>query len=78
MTKISKISVTNLKSIQHQEIEMNGASIIVGQLGNGKGQHLLNLFDRIRGEKNDSILRTNELNGSRQSNSMMEILLNGK
>lgn len=65
MTKISKISVTNLKSIQHQEIEMNGASIIV-TAGNGKGKSTLtkSFFDRIRGEKNDSILRTNEANGS--------------
>lgn len=65
MTKISKISVTNLKSIQHQEIEMNGASIIV-TAGNGKGKSTLtkSFFDRIRGEKNDSILRTNEVNGS--------------
>lgn len=49
MTKISKISVTNLKSIQHQEIEMNGASIIV-TAGNGKGKSTLtrSFFDRIR------------------------------
>ena len=47
MTKISKISVTNLKSIQHQEIEMNGASIIV-TAGNGKGKSTLtkSFFDR--------------------------------
>lgn len=62
--KIKSISITNFKSISHQEMNLNGCSVIV-TAGNGKGKTTLtkSFFDRIRGEKNENILKSHEKNG---------------
>jgi len=65
MVKIVKILVKNLKAIKEQELILDGCSVIV-TAGNGKGKTTLlkSLFDRIKGEKNENILRTGESEGS--------------
>jgi recombinational DNA repair ATPase RecF len=64
MSKIKKISVNNLRNINHLEVDLNGCTaVIVG--GNNKGKSTLcrALIDRFRGIKNDNIVRINEIDG---------------
>lgn len=65
MVKVINIKVKNMKSIMDQELILDGCSVIV-TAGNGKGKSTLlkSLFDRIKGEKNENILRTGESEGS--------------
>lgn len=64
MTKIKTIKVENFKAVSNQEIDLNGASILV-TAGNNKGKTsvLRGLIDRFRGEKPDIIVKEGEEKG---------------
>lgn len=64
MSKIKRITVSNLKAISNQTADFNGATaIITGGNNKGKTTFLRGLFDRIRGAKPDTILKTGEHEG---------------
>lgn len=64
MTKIKTIKVENFKALKNQEIELNGASVLV-TAGNNKGKTSLlsNLISRFRGEKPNIIVKEGEEKG---------------
>jgi len=64
MSKIKKITVSNLKAISLQSADFNGCTaIITGGNNKGKTSLLRSLFDRIRGVKADAILKHGETEG---------------
>jgi len=64
MTKVSKISVKNLKAIGEYEAIFNGATcIIMGGNNKGKSSFIRSLPDRFRGIKPDMIVKENETEG---------------
>jgi len=65
MSKIKKISVSNLKAISAKTIDFNGCTaIITGGNGKGKTSFIRSLMDRFKGIKNDKIVRQGEVNGN--------------
>lgn len=64
MTKIKTIKVENYKAISNQEIDLNGASILVtGGNNQGKSSMLKDLIDRFRGQKPEIIVKEGEEKG---------------
>lgn len=64
MTKVKKITVSNLKAVSALSIDFNGCTaIITGGNNKGKSSFLRSLPDRIRGEKPELILKQGESEG---------------
>lgn len=64
MSKIKKISVTNLKALSSKSIDFNGATaIITGRNNSGKTTFLRALTDRMRGLKSDNVVKQGEKEG---------------
>lgn len=64
MSKVKKITVSNLKALGHFEATLNGATCIVtGKNNGGKSSFLKTPIDRIRGSKPDIVLRHGEKEG---------------
>lgn len=64
MSKIKKITVSNLKAISQQTADFNGCTaIITGKNNAGKTSFLRGLFDRVRGTKADQPLKNGETAG---------------
>lgn len=64
MSKIKKITVSNLKAITLQTATFNGCTaIITGRNNAGKTSFLRGLFDRVRGIKADDVIRKGETEG---------------
>tara|TARA_R110000822_G_scaffold241380_2_gene370676 strand:+ start:1186 stop:2499 length:1314 start_codon:yes stop_codon:yes gene_type:complete len=69
-TKIKSIKVYNYKAVENQEIDLNGASVIVtGGNNRGKTSLLKGLAERFQGEKPDIIVKQGEEKGE----SVMEL-----
>lgn len=65
MTKVKKITVSNLKSISSLTADFNGCTaIITGGNNKGKSSFLRSLPERLRGNKNGLILKEGEAEGS--------------
>lgn len=65
MSKIKKITVSNLKALSTQTADFNGCTaIITGGNNKGKTSFLRSLPDRLRGIKPDVILKSGESDGS--------------
>lgn len=65
MSKIKKITVSNLKAVTSLTADFNGCTgIITGGNNKGKSSFLKSLPDRIRGIKPEVVLRHGEKNGS--------------
>lgn len=64
MTRVKKITVSNLKAISELTVDLNGCTaIITGGNNKGKSSFLRSLPDRIRGIKPDIIVKTGESEG---------------
>lgn len=64
MTKVKKITVTNLKAISSQTADFNGCTaIITGGNNKGKSSFLKSLPERLRGNKPDVVLKHGESEG---------------
>lgn len=65
MTKVKKITVSNLKSISALTADFNGCTaIITGGNNKGKSSFLKSLPERLRGNKPDIILKQGETEGN--------------
>lgn len=65
MSKIKKITVSNLKAISSMTADFQGCTaIITGGNNKGKSTFLRSLPDRLRGVKPDVVLKNNETDGS--------------
>lgn len=65
MSKIKRITVTNLKALDQLTADFNGCSaIITGRNNCGKSSFLRSLPDRLRGNKTDIILKQGEKEGT--------------
>lgn len=65
MSKVKRITVSNLKAVSELTADFNGCTaIITGGNNKGKSSFLKSLPDRIRGIKPDVILKSGEKNGS--------------
>jgi len=64
MSKVKKITISNLKAVSNQTATFNGCSAIL-TAGNNKGKttFLRGLFDRLRGNKNEDIIKHGEKEG---------------
>lgn len=64
MSKVKKITVSNLKAVSNMTADFNGCTaIITGGNNKGKTSFLRSLFDRVRGVKPDMVLRQGETEG---------------
>lgn len=64
MSKVKKISVSNLKAVSTMTADFNGCTaIITGGNNKGKTSFLRSLFDRVRGVKPDMVLKQGESEG---------------
>lgn len=64
MSKIKKLTVSNLKAIGNQSASFEGCTaIITGGNNKGKTSFLRSLFDRVRGIKADTVLKDGETEG---------------
>jgi len=64
MSKIKRISVTNIKAVANKSADFNGCTaLIIGGNNKGKTSFLRSLMDRMRGIKSDIILRQGEKEG---------------
>lgn len=65
MTKVKRITVSNLKAVSSLTADFNGCTaIITGGNNKGKTSFLRSLPDRLRGNKNEYILKHGEKEGS--------------
>lgn len=64
VTRVKRITVSNLKAIEEMDVDLNGAScILTGGNNLGKSSFLRSLPDRVRGIKPDVVLRFGEREG---------------
>lgn len=64
MSKVKKITVSNLKAVSAMTADFNGCTaIITGGNNKGKTSFLRSLFDRVRGIKPDMVLKQGESEG---------------
>lgn len=64
MSKIKRITVSNLKAVSQMSADFNGCTaIITGGNNKGKTSFLRSLFDRVRGVKPDAVLKQGETEG---------------
>lgn len=64
MSKVKRITVSNLKAVTSQSANFDGCTaIITGGNNRGKTTFLRSLFDRVRGTKPDAVLKQGETEG---------------
>lgn len=65
MSKVKRITVSNFKAIEHQNIDLNGCSaIVVAANDKGKSSLLKGLFDRMAGTKAAKVVRDGQTDGT--------------